>query len=314
MSELDSITIYTDGGADPNPGPGGWGAVLIHDDSGAVRDLSGYADNTTNNRMELTAAIEALRALKRPCDVLLYTDSTYLRNGITKWVEGWRAKGWQKKDGSPVENADLWRDLLAVLAQHEVAWQWVKGHDGNQYNERADQLATAAMRRNRAPVEARDSGYRAYILISAQGTRGYWAVMLQHGDAEETFFGTEQGLTSSQLDIFAASHALHLMPDGVQAQVFTLSDYLRNGASQWIKGWKKRNWTKKDGNPVANQALWMRLDEEMAHRRVDWPVVKRDDAPGEFETLGVLAQEYFAEQEAQRQGGDVEFDDLPPEE
>jgi len=138
-----SVEIFTDGACSGNPGPGGWGAILRW--NGEERELSGGAAETTNNRMELTAAIEALRALKRPVRIDLYTDSTYVKDGITKWIHAWKAKGWKTAARKPVKNQDLWRALDLALAEHQVAWHWVKGHAGHPENERADALARAAL-------------------------------------------------------------------------------------------------------------------------------------------------------------------------
>jgi ribonuclease HI len=138
-----SVEIFTDGACSGNPGPGGWGAILRWD--GQERELSGGEAETTNNRMELTAAIEALNALKRAVRVDLHTDSTYVKDGITKWIHGWKAKGWKTAAKKPVKNQDLWRALDAALADHEVTWHWVKGHSGHPENERADALARAAL-------------------------------------------------------------------------------------------------------------------------------------------------------------------------
>ena len=133
------VTIYTDGACSGNPGPGGWGAILI---SGArERDIWGGESPTTNNRMELMAAIEALEALTKPCLVDLHTDSQYLRDGITKWINSWKARGWRTADRSPVKNEDLWKRLDIARTRHEVRWHWVKGHAGHPLNERADALA-----------------------------------------------------------------------------------------------------------------------------------------------------------------------------
>lgn len=137
------VTIYTDGACSGNPGPGGWGAILI---SGEHRkELSGGEAQTTNNRMELLAAIEALSALKRPSDVDLHTDSEYVRNGISAWIHGWKKKGWKTSANKPVKNAELWQQLDAARHRHEVRWHWVKGHAGHPENERADELAREGM-------------------------------------------------------------------------------------------------------------------------------------------------------------------------
>jgi ribonuclease HI len=138
MSES-RVTIYTDGACSGNPGPGGWGAILSFD--GKEKELMGGEAHTTNNRMELLAAISALEALKRPCVVDLYTDSEYLRGGITGWINTWKRNGWRTRDKKPVKNIDLWTRLDAALGAHRVQWHWVKGHAGHAMNERADQLA-----------------------------------------------------------------------------------------------------------------------------------------------------------------------------
>jgi ribonuclease HI len=146
--EGDRVEIHTDGACSGNPGPGGWGAVLVWRER--VRELSGFAPQTTNNRMELQAAIEALEALRRPMRVRLVTDSNYLRHGITEWLPAWKARGWRTADKKPVKNQDLWQRLEAALARHEVEWSWIRGHAGDPGNERADQLAREAIRAGRA--------------------------------------------------------------------------------------------------------------------------------------------------------------------
>ena len=136
------MTIHTDGGCDGNPGPGGWAAVLAH--AGQRRELSGGDPATTNNRMELTAAIGALAALRAaPCDVTLWTDSQYLRDGVTRWLVNWKRRGWRTLDRRPVKNVDLWRRLDELAGQHRVTWRWLKGHAGHADNERCDELAAA---------------------------------------------------------------------------------------------------------------------------------------------------------------------------
>ena len=139
---LPSVEIFTDGACKGNPGPGGWGAVIR---SGPhEREIKGGEPVSTNNRMELLAAIRALEALKRPCEVTLWTDSVYVRDGITKWIHGWRRNGWKTADRKPVKNAELWQELLEAAAPHKVDWRWVKGHSGHPENERADRLACEA--------------------------------------------------------------------------------------------------------------------------------------------------------------------------
>ena len=135
------VTLYTDGACSGNPGPGGWACVLLYKET--EKELSGGEAETTNNRMEMTAVIEGLRALKEPCAVELYTDSKYVMEGATKWLAGWQEKGWRCADKKPVLNVELWQTLADELARHTITWHWVKGHAGNPYNERVDALAVA---------------------------------------------------------------------------------------------------------------------------------------------------------------------------
>ena len=142
MSEPPHVEIATDGACKGNPGPGGWGALIR---SGAhEKELSGGENPTTNNRMELMAAIRALEALTKPCRVTLSTDSKYVMDGLTKWIHGWQRNGWKTADRKPVKNADLWQELLAAAAPHKIEWKWVRGHNGHPENERADRLASDA--------------------------------------------------------------------------------------------------------------------------------------------------------------------------
>ncbi len=148
----DTVIIHTDGACSGNPGPGGWGAVLQY--NGHIKELKGGAAETTNNKMELTAAIEALNALKRPCKVDLYTDSQYVRNGISGWLFGWKKNGWRTADKKPVKNIELWQALDDAVQRHEITWHWVKGHAGDELNERADRLANEGM----APFKKKPTG------------------------------------------------------------------------------------------------------------------------------------------------------------
>ena len=149
---MDEAVIYTDGACSGNPGPGGWGAVLRY--GGVVKELHGGERATTNNRMELLAAISALEALTRPVPVQLYTDSKYVLDGITKWLPGWQRNGWKTAAKKPVKNVDLWQRLVAAMAPHEISWHWVKGHNGDPGNERADELARLGIADVLAPLPA----------------------------------------------------------------------------------------------------------------------------------------------------------------
>jgi ribonuclease HI len=137
------VTIYTDGACHGNPGPGGWGAILVAGET--RREISGYQPQTTNNRMEMTAALEALGRLREPCEVELFTDSQYLRTGMREWLAKWKRNNWRTSDKKPVKNEDLWRQLDAAAQIHDIHWHWVRGHDGHPENERCDELANAAI-------------------------------------------------------------------------------------------------------------------------------------------------------------------------
>ncbi|HEY3145822.1 MAG TPA: ribonuclease HI [Dongiaceae bacterium] len=141
------VEIFTDGACSGNPGPGGWGAVLRYGE--VEKEMNGGEPATTNNRMELMAAIMAIEAVKRPCEIHLHTDSEYLRQGITTWIHSWKARGWKTADKKPVKNVDLWQRLEAAIETHDVHWHWVKGHAGHIENERADELARLAIRQMR---------------------------------------------------------------------------------------------------------------------------------------------------------------------
>jgi ribonuclease HI len=143
MASMPKVVIHTDGACSGNPGPGGWGAIL--ESGGHRKEIKGGAAMSTNNRMELTAAIEALEALKQPSEVELYTDSNYLRGGITGWIKKWKVNGWRTSDKKPVANEELWRRLELATERHKVRWHWVKGHQGHDENERADELAREGM-------------------------------------------------------------------------------------------------------------------------------------------------------------------------
>ena len=140
------VQIFTDGACKGNPGPGGWGAIMKYGDH--VKELNGYSAETTNNIMELTAVIEALKSLTRPCNIILTTDSNYVKNGITEWIHNWKKKGWKTANKKPVKNKECWLQLDAEVQRHQIKWKWVKGHSGHPENERADELANEAVEDN----------------------------------------------------------------------------------------------------------------------------------------------------------------------
>ena len=294
------VEIFTDGGASPNPGPGGWAAILRNPSDGVVRELSGGEPRTTNNRMELTAAIRALEALTRRCRVRLSTDSQYLRRGVLEWLPGWRARGWKRKEGVLL-NEDLWRLLSDLLTKHDIDWRWVKGHAGHQWNERADELATLAIRAIRkeksgggegapasepaAPVDA-----EVFLRVACPNGKNGWAALVRHAGEEKTLAAAEPRAESpNQLDLLAAAAALEALPAGISVAVWSGSDYLRNGAGLWLAGWQRLGWKTKEGKPVKNRELWQRLAKTLATRKVTWPPAK-DRKVAEFVALEAVAK------------------------
>ncbi|MFQ5398547.1 MAG: ribonuclease HI [Anaerolineae bacterium] len=264
------VVIYSDGGADPNPGIGGWAAVLRSGRHEKV--LTGNDPSTTNNRMELQAAIAALQALKRPSKVEFHTDSQYVRRGITEWIEKWAAKNWVRKGGKPVPNADLWKQLWELVKRHEISWHWVQGHSGDPMNERVDMLA----RQSRLAITPReqmpDDVPRLYLRSSCKGNPGPggWGVVLEREGETEQMSGAAAATTNNRMELTAALEGLLLLPPGSAVQVFTTSDYLFQGATRWIHGWRRRHWLKKDGKPVANADLWQALDRLSEGYAIRW--------------------------------------------
>jgi ribonuclease HI len=265
----DKVTIYSDGGSDPNPGYGGWAAILQYGEHEKV--LTGNDLNATNNRMELQAAISALKMLKRPCSIEFYTDSQYVRRGITEWIDGWVEKGW-KKGGKSILNADLWKQLLPLTKQHQIEWHWVRGHAGNEMNERVDVLAREARLAITPKASTDPNAPRLYVRSSCRGNPGPggWGVVLDSVGETEQISGSEPNTTNNRMELMAALEGLRLVNAGTFVQLFTTSDYLYQGATNWINGWRKRQWQKRGGSPIANADLWQLLDKRMKEYDVHW--------------------------------------------
>lgn len=286
---LDKVTIYSDGGSDPNPGIGGWAAILRT--GGHEKVLTGNNPSTTNNRMELTAALEALRALKRPCQVTFYTDSEYLRKGITEWIEGWIAKGWRLPGDKPVQNEDLWRSLWAEVQRHEIEWHWVKGHAGDEMNERVDRLARQARLAITPATQIDPNTPRLYVRASCKGNPGPggWGAVLEQGDETQQMSGSEMETTNNRMELTAVIEGLLSLPPQSGVQVFTTSDYVYQGITKWIHGWRRRDWKKRDDKPVANADLWQALDQLLGQYTVRWINAKGQELAGLDEAARLAA-------------------------
>jgi ribonuclease HI len=245
--------------------------------------------------MELTAAVAALRSLTRPCQVQFHTDSQYLRRGITEWIDKWAVKKWQRKPGEPVPNADLWQSLLDLSRRHQIEWYWVRGHAGDPDNERVDRLAREARLAITPGATVDDSAPRLYLRASVRGNPGPggWGVVLEREGQTEQFSGSLASTTNNRLEIVAALEALRLVPSGQAAYLVTVSDYLYQGATRWIHGWRRNGWRKKDGEPVSHADLWQLLDAEMGRRHIQWLNVK--GLPDEHRTAMAEAARVAAE-------------------
>ncbi len=288
---LTPITIYTDGGCRPNPGPGGWAAILLRPGH-EPQELSGRQEQATNNRMELTAALEALKALDKPHRVELVTDSEYLRRGVTEWIERWTANGWRTTSGTEVLNRDLWQELLAELERHSVSWRWVKGHAGDRFNERADTLASAAIGRPELPL-ADGSAVHLFTAVAYSGklNAGAWAALLRwHGTEREAARRVEDS-SANQLHILSAIEGLRLLKRPATVHLYTTSSYLRDGASTWTAAWRRRGWRTQGGTLVKHRQLWEKLERLAARHTITWHVVPEKAAPEELQRSKARAQE-----------------------
>ncbi len=285
------VTIYSDGGADPNPGIGGWAAILQSGDHEKV--LTGNAPSTTNNRMELQAAVAALKALKRPSQVDFYTDSEYLRLGISEWISSWQASGWKRK-GKPIPNSDLWQTLWPLVQGHEIEWHWVKGHSGNPLNERVDQLARNARLELMPEPELPKDVLRMYVRGTCRGNPGpgAWAVVLETAEATEQSSGSVPRTTNNRMELLAVLEGLRLVKPGNSVYVITTSDYVYMGATKWIHGWRRREWKKRDGKPIGNRDLWLALDQMLGIHNISWLSAKGQlDKYRGLQEAGALAAE-----------------------
>ncbi len=303
--ETPRVQIYTDGGCDPNPGPGGWGAVLIS--GSGTKEMSGADAATTNNRMEITATISALRALQGPCRVTIYTDSQYLCKGVTEWLPGWLARGWRRANGRPVENADLWQELWQALKRHAVEWHWVKGHRGHPPNERADQLATRARQKllSGEPVGKGQRGKRAHdggpplprieiytrgCALGTPGPGGYAAVLVDESDRVRIVSGSRAQATNNMMELWAAVAALQSLRQVSRARLHTISKYVHDGATRWLGLWERRNWLTRGGQPVKNREIWLELSRVMGDHDVIWTFLGRGQRNSHCQKAGRVAR------------------------
>ncbi len=293
------VTIYTDGSCSPNPGPGGWGAVILPE-KGKKRELSGKVPQTTNNRMELQATIEALRALAQPSKVQLYTDSKYVQNGISKWMPNWRKNNWLTVDKQAVKNQDLWEALDAEIQRHTVQWLWVRGHANDTNNERADKLAVTARGRESLPLNE-ETAVHIFLGITWKQKikKGSWAAMFRYQNNYKVIGGSVENSSANRIHIQSACDALSMLKRRLPVHIYTSSGYLKDGATQWIKGWIQNGWYTRDGKIVSNTEEWKALSRMLDKFAVSFHVVNKDMPPCHSQEAKILASEWVEKTEPQ---------------
>jgi ribonuclease HI len=285
--ELPEVTIYTDGACDPNPGPGGWGAVLLFPDGGSPRELSGGDENTTNNRMEMLAALEALKALPEPARVVLFTDSQYLCWGMKQLAAPGLFGGAEVGEG--VKNGDLWQELARAAAHHRVECRWVRGHAGDRWNERAHALATKAVPTCPLPLDDDEAIhiFTAASCVAASGPCG-WAVLLRYRQARKLLSGHEAEGSANRMHIVAVLRGLEAIKRPLPIHVYTTSEYLRD-AINWIPGWQARDWRTTEGKAVSHRDLWEALVEQARPYTIRYHLVRPADSLEEMQEVKDLA-------------------------
>ncbi len=287
VSKMKQATIYCDGGCRPNPGSGGWGAVILYGNPSVkhphTRELAGGEEDTTNNRMELRAAIEGLRALKGPYQVEIVTDSKYLKNGVTLWMSKWMRNGWKTAMKEPVKNSDLWQELQHQISRHEIQWKWTKGHAGNKWNELADKLASGAIKGG-LPL----NDHRAIHIFLAGSVQpivrtGTWAAVLKYQEHEKTLTGALENATSNSTILQGAIETLTAVKQPKPIHVYTNSEYLHKGATAWMPEWRRAEWQTRNGEEPKHLDLWHRLAELCGRYVVTWYQVEPKKEPEELQ-------------------------------
>lgn len=287
---MKKLKIYTDGGCRPNPGPGGWAFVILRPGE-PPEESSGFEAEATNNRMELRAALEALNAVGEGAEIELYTDSEYLRKGIESWMPAWKKRAWRTASGSAVKNDDLWKSLDTAIRRHQVSWHWVKGHSGDRWNERVDELASSAIPRHEGLIEDENAIHVILgIAYSGKSKNGAWAALLRYREHERDISGVEEKTSPNRLHILGAVQALKAMKRPLPVHVYTASDYLKEGATTWVKGWKARGWKTRDGKQVSHRELWQSLDGLCSKMKIQWHVLKSEEKLEELEGIKRLAK------------------------
>jgi ribonuclease HI len=285
------IVVYSDGSAEPNPGRGGWAAVIYSADG--VRVLSGNESWTTNNRMELMAAVSALEALPAGVRAQVYTDSSYLQRGISDWSRSWERKGWRRRD-KPIPNADLWQRLVALNQERKIEWLWTRGHGGDRGNELAHRLATDARDGRPVPEEAEQQELVTLgvaVACRQPGGPGGWAVVLEDKDGRRSLSGREPRATANLLELKAVIEGLRSVPAGSEVEIVTTSEYVWKGATAWIHRWRRNGWRTRAGTEVAHRQLWEELDQLLGAVGLNWKLAAGYSDSSALKEAATLASE-----------------------
>ena len=297
------LVIYTDGACSPNPGPGGWGAVILRDGS-VISELSGAEESSTNNRIELTAAVEVLKSIKEAARIDLYTDSVYLKNGITDWINKWQLNDWRTADRKQVKNSDLWRQLLDQIEHHQVQFHWIKGHGADPHNIRADELAVAARKGEGSAAGSESSSLslsadhiHLFTGVTCKHTArvGGWSVILNWRTHVKILGEGCQNRSANQLYLVSVINGLTSLKKELPVDVHTHSGYLYDGATNWLSGWKNRHWRTREGEEVSNKELWLQLDDLLSRYKVTFYLENKTEPYCFLQEAKELAREFEQE-------------------
>jgi len=266
---------------------------VIMPEKGKKRELSGRVAETTNNRMELQASLEALQALPAASAVQLFTDSRYVQNGISKWIGNWRANNWLTAEKEAVKNRDLWEALDKEIKRHRVEWIWVKGHADNTHNERVDALAAAARGRPLLPL---DDEAAIHIFIGITWKRkvktGSWAAILRYRNHCKVLSAIVENSSANRIHIQSATEALGALKRLLPVHLYTSSGYLKDGASNWLKGWERNGWHTREGKVVSNKDEWQQLSQVLQESSVSLHVIDKAMPPCHSQEAKELAVEW----------------------
>ncbi len=289
---MEEILIYTDGSCYPNPGVGGWAALLIFENQ-EPRILQGAEREATNNRMELTAPVKALQALESKSSVVVCTDSKYVRDGISSWITKWQNRGWKTMDGEPVKNQDLWMALLDQVQRHQVSWRWVKGHGDDTYNQLVDQLAVEARGEANVPV-IDEKCINVFLGVTCQHKTktGGWCAILVYKNHYKVLGQRMVEVTANILYLQAVIHALEALKMNLPVVIHTSSGYLKDGATSWLSGWRKRGWKTRDGQDVVNREYWHKIDSLQSKYTVEYQLIDKTNSPCLMQEAKEIAREF----------------------